>query len=370
MELYSEDSYGNVTLLSTTELDGKVVMGTRYRLKSGTYYIKELPTYYGYYYRNLDYQFKVVYSAENSDAYETESNNSPDSADNILTNHSYTGNIETEEDADYYKFNVSGSSKIRLQFTQPRETKEETYKIELFNGNSDDSETVDVMLTTSNPVNFGDDLVLRQGTYYVKVTGEGSQEVSMIDYKIQVNETPITLVKDIQLSPSSAAIYSGVKFTMKASVTPANADNKTLEWSSSDQDVATVDKKGIVTCVTSGECYIIAKSTDGGGVTAKYRLVVEQDSNNNLKSIKYSTGTLSDDFTPAATNYTLVINRKNQVIINVTKDSKYADCYISNKKLNKTTVKLNPGTSKTLEIAVVAENGDEKVYHITVKRNN
>lgn len=104
---------------------------------------------------------------------------------------------------------------------------------------------IDTIKTTSNPVNFGTEQILEAGTYYVAVreSGENSSsyyyydtyaysdyDLSMIDYKIMVEATPIVLVKNITITSSSKKLYTGEKLTVKAKVTPSNAENKNVTW--------------------------------------------------------------------------------------------------------------------------------------------
>ena len=56
-------------------------------------------------------------------------------------------------------------------------------------------------------------------------------------------------VTGIQLNPTSTTIKEGESVTLVATVTPSNADNKTVSWSSSSDAVATVDASGKVTGV-------------------------------------------------------------------------------------------------------------------------
>ena len=46
-------------------------------------------------------------------------------------------------------------------------------------------------------------------------------------------------------------------------VNPSDAEDKTITWTSSDEEVATVDEKGIVTAVGGGEATIKATSSNG-----------------------------------------------------------------------------------------------------------
>lgn len=56
----------------------------------------------------------------------------------------------------------------------------------------------------------------------------------------------------------------GERFALHASVTPENATNQTVLWSSSDDAIATVDG-GTVRCLEPGRAIITAASEDGGG---------------------------------------------------------------------------------------------------------
>ena len=81
-------------------------------------------------------------------------------------------------------------------------------------------------------------------------------------------EFPCTLVENIELDPW---VWEGEErdvFTVSATLYPADASNKQLAWSSSDENVATVDAEGNVTALNQGTCQITAKATDGSGVSA------------------------------------------------------------------------------------------------------
>ena len=71
-------------------------------------------------------------------------------------------------------------------------------------------------------------------------------------------------VTGISLDRNSATIKEGEYFTLVATVTPSNADNKSVSWSSSSDAVATVDASGKVTGVKTGSATITATAADGG----------------------------------------------------------------------------------------------------------
>ena len=63
--------------------------------------------------------------------------------------------------------------------------------------------------------------------------------------------------------------------TLKATVSPADADNPALTWQSSNTKVATVDKSGKVTALKAGKVTITCAAADGSGVKAVCTLKVE-----------------------------------------------------------------------------------------------
>lgn len=72
-------------------------------------------------------------------------------------------------------------------------------------------------------------------------------------------------VTGIRLSETSINLNKGENRTLKATVQPDNATEKTVQWSSSDNAVATVDQDGTVTATGGGKATISATS---GGVSA------------------------------------------------------------------------------------------------------
>lgn len=86
--------------------------------------------------------------------------------------------------------------------------------------------------------------------------------------------TPVT-VSGVALNKKVATINVGKKVTVKATVTPANADNKTLVWTSSNKMIATVSN-GVVKGVKAGRVIITAKTTDGSNISATCTVTVKQ----------------------------------------------------------------------------------------------
>ena len=86
--------------------------------------------------------------------------------------------------------------------------------------------------------------------------------------------TPIVLVTGITLNKTSLSIEEGSSEGLTATVSPWNATNKGITWSSSNNNVATVSSSGVVTGVSAGACSITATAQDGSGVYASASLTV------------------------------------------------------------------------------------------------
>lgn len=59
-------------------------------------------------------------------------------------------------------------------------------------------------------------------------------------------------------------LQKGATATLTSTVTPDNASNPSVRWSSSNESVATVDAHGVVTAVSGGEAKITVTTADGG----------------------------------------------------------------------------------------------------------
>ncbi|MCL2727282.1 MAG: SUMF1/EgtB/PvdO family nonheme iron enzyme [Bacteroidales bacterium] len=83
-------------------------------------------------------------------------------------------------------------------------------------------------------------------------------------------------VTGIIIAPTGdVSVDVGATSTLTATVTPANAANKTIHWSSLDPGIATVSvSTGAVTGVSPGTATILATAADGGGATATKTVTV------------------------------------------------------------------------------------------------
>lgn len=93
-------------------------------------------------------------------------------------------------------------------------------------------------------------------TIYAQVNGSNS---FVLEKEFTVRGWVVTY---ISLNTEKVIITEGDTFQLKATVSPANVNTKPLSWSSSHEDVATVDKNGLITAKKAGSTYIRVQATD------------------------------------------------------------------------------------------------------------
>lgn len=89
-----------------------------------------------------------------------------------------------------------------------------------------------------------------------------------------VREEPTVLVGSVSLTPVELVVREGEQKMISATVSPANATDKTLSWTSSDPSVATVTD-GKVTGVAKGKATITATANDASGIRATCNVTVK-----------------------------------------------------------------------------------------------
>ena len=88
-----------------------------------------------------------------------------------------------------------------------------------------------------------------------------------------------TLVTGITVSGGNSISTKGGTLQLAADVTPANADNKAVTWSSGDTSIATVDTNGFVTAKANGSVTITATAQDGSGVIGMANITITGQEN-------------------------------------------------------------------------------------------
>lgn len=110
-----------------------------------------------------------------------------------------------------------------------------------------------------------------KGSAYIKATaadGSGRSD----SYRVQVKQQP----QAIELSEEELIVNMGSGKTLRATVLPANANDKAVVWSSSNNRVAKVNSSGRITPVSTGTCVITCSSKNFPGVKAQATVHVHQ----------------------------------------------------------------------------------------------
>lgn len=100
-------------------------------------------------------------------------------------------------------------------------------------------------------------------------------------------------VAQITLKPTSLSLQEGKSSTVKATIRPTDAANKSVKWSSSNTKVATVSN-GVVKAVKAGSARITCTAQDGSGISASCSVTVTAKP----KATKPSTSTSGGDGKP------------------------------------------------------------------------
>ncbi len=114
------------------------------------------------------------------------------------------------------------------------------------------------------------------GTYlWGNVTYGNITGWSALNYATCIStDTPNVNVESITLARKSVAVYAGYSYTMSATVSPSDATNKVLKWTSGDSSVATVSSSGKITGKKIGMTTVTCAATDGSGVKVSFKVYV------------------------------------------------------------------------------------------------
>lgn len=178
------DSDGSILNIGSTGENAKIT-SNKVRLPAGNYYIR----INSYYWSDLDYTFCVC-SEQEGDETETEDNGDYVSATSIDLGSSIIGNIQSDGDIDFYKFDLQHTTSIKVIFTHSRFDSNDTFwQFELYSAdssgaisNSEDYTTIGIAGNSSKNV-LSEWYSLPKGTYYLKVH---NYYYNNSDYKITI----------------------------------------------------------------------------------------------------------------------------------------------------------------------------------------
>lgn len=108
------------------------------------------------------------------------------------------------------------------------------------------------------------------GTAIIRAT---TNDGSNLTAECQVTVTPLKAT-GISIDRTEATLERDATLQLTATVTPDDADDRTVTWSSADSGIARVDGAGLVTAVSVGTTTITATTGDGTGLTASCTVTV------------------------------------------------------------------------------------------------
>lgn len=238
------------------------------------------------------------------------------------------------------------------------------------------------------------------GSVDIKALGPGSATVTVTtedgEYTAKCDVTVKQFMNGIELGSSMETMYVNDSKQLSAIITPTNATNKFLVWSSSNPEIVSVDQNGLVTALAPGSAKISASSQDGSGIVAYCDIVVKQHVSSisiSEESIDAYVGQpviLSVTILPSnATNKNFSVESSDESIATVAKsgqnitlqplgignttitvtseDGEYtAECdvvvrqYVESISLNKTTGSIYVGESMQLTATIAPANASDK----------
>ena len=186
------------------------------RLSPGTYYIK-VSAYNIINYSNGDYRVMVGFTEENSPygLYESEPNNTPETADLLGFNTDMTADISSLGDVDYFKICVDEAMEIQIKFTVSTRANSNFWAIKLYDSNQKEFKFYKVgeggVFLPDNMKYFKTEKIpLGPGDYFVSILPYSKTEFSREEYTIKVLDTAGQIV-DLYTypadKPSDWALY-------------------------------------------------------------------------------------------------------------------------------------------------------------------
>lgn len=239
---------------------------------------------------------------------------------------------------------------------------------------------------------------IKAGTTVITATAKDDSGISA-SCTVQVT-VPTVKVTGITLNKTTASVVKGKTVALTATVTPDTATDKTIKWTTSNKNVATVSTDGVVTAVAAGTATITATAADDSGVKATCKITVTNPvikvtrvtlNKTTASVVKGKTLTLTATVTPTnATNKNVTWKSSNTKIATVDGNgkvtavaagtatitctakadkSKSATCKITvtnpavkvtKLRMNKTSVDLLKGKTVQLKVTVTPSNATNK----------
>jgi uncharacterized protein YjdB len=203
-------------------------------------------------------------------------------------------------------------------------------------------------------------------------------------------------VVSVTLNEHSITLNKTEQFNLSVSILPEDADDKTINWTSDDTSIATVDENGVVTAIKEGQTEIVVTSTATGLQDRCTVLVRKNVTNIALEESQITISNIGESkqltaiITPEdATEQSVTWKSSNEAICTVTNQGLVtatgigstlvtattvdggltATCivkviqHVSSISLNKTTMSLKVGETDRLQATISPDNADNKAVN-------
>ena len=149
--------------------------------------------------------------------------------------------------------------------------------------------------------------------YTIKVVAKN--EIGEASKTVEVTATKV-FVESITLNKTKTTVIIGKTSTLTATVKPDDATNKTIKWTSSNEEVATVSETGEITGKTEGTATITAVATDGSEVKTTCNITVMDENTATWEEINEMAKEIADDdsITNDSSQATVSINGESKTI--------------------------------------------------------
>ena len=142
------------------------------------------------------------------------------------------------------------------------------------------------LVMTVTPADFTDEVTWKSsdpdvvtvddsGQISAKSVGEATVKVQVGNVSASCSVTVVQPVTSISLDKKTLEMDALDTYQLTARVSPSDAADKSVRWSSSDEKIASVDENGLVTALKKGNATITVKAQDGSGVSSTCSVTVK-----------------------------------------------------------------------------------------------
>ncbi|MCQ2607601.1 MAG: Ig-like domain-containing protein [Bacteroidales bacterium] len=191
-------------------------------------------------------------------------------------------------------------------------------------------------------------------------------------------QSDVIAVENVSVAPTSLVMNAGDTKTVVATVSPADATNKTISWTSSDENVVTVSSEGIVTAVGAGTAEVTASSANGKTATVDVTVNYKKISSVSLaeKTITLNEGENSDlssllNLSPVTVETESIVWSINSSNATIDEDGLLVNNRLFGTEQATVTVTVTDmyGTKKTATMFVTLNGCQQKITSVAVNTN-